>query len=75
MSAEERQRLLGEIAAHESQVTQMRAEVHTKTTEMQRLKQEVDNAGGSHSKYANNGNGHLPQEFNGPDDLTNAHVG
>lgn len=73
MSEEERNRLHKEIALQESQLTAMRSNVQTKTEEMNKLKQEVDK-GNNSSNYYNNGNGQLPKEFNGPDDLTNAHV-
>jgi hypothetical protein len=63
MSKEERNRLLGQIALYESQVSSMRTEVHSKTEKINKLKKEGPN------------NGHLPAEFNEPDDLTNAHVG
>ncbi|KAL7080551.1 hypothetical protein ACQ4LE_000597 [Meloidogyne hapla] len=89
MSSEERNRLLREIAAQETQVTAMRSEVQIKTDKMNKLKEEVEK--GQHKKVvpntavthvhtgiydnnANGGNGHLPREFNDPGDLTNAHV-
>ena len=72
MSEEERNRLMGEIEQQESQVSAMRSEVQMKTTEMNKLKEEVDSAN-RNGKVG--GNGHLLGEFNGPDDLTNAHVG
>uniref|UniRef100_A0A183C1Y1 Moesin/ezrin/radixin homolog 1 n=1 Tax=Globodera pallida TaxID=36090 RepID=A0A183C1Y1_GLOPA len=73
MSEEERSRLLNEIALHESRVTEMRSEVKNKTEEMNKLKAEVE-SGKATAHIYNPGNGHLPTEFNDPDDLTNAHV-
>ncbi|KAL3120816.1 hypothetical protein niasHT_008108 [Heterodera trifolii] len=63
MSKEERSRLLTEIALQESRVSEKRFEVKNKTEEMNKLKAEVES-----------GNGHLPTEFNDPDDLTNAPI-
>lgn len=88
MSTEERNRLLREIAAQESQVTAMRSEVQIKTDKMNKLKEEVEKGqskriivpntqmlSGMYDNNTNGGNGHLPREFNDPGDLTNAHVG
>lgn len=73
MSMEERNRLLGEIEQQKAQVSAMRSNVQTKKTEMDKLKAEVDNA--NRNGPMGGGNGHLPGEFNGPDDSTNARVG
>ncbi|KAL3113533.1 hypothetical protein niasHT_013052 [Heterodera trifolii] len=73
MSEEERSRLLTEIAMQESRVSEMRFEVKNKTDEMNKLKAEVE-SGKTTAHIYNPGNGHLPTEFNDPDDLTNAHI-
>uniref|UniRef100_A0A914I6I8 Moesin/ezrin/radixin homolog 1 n=1 Tax=Globodera rostochiensis TaxID=31243 RepID=A0A914I6I8_GLORO len=72
MSEEERSRLLNQIALHESRVSEIRSEVKNKTEEMNKLKVEVE-GGKTTARIYNSGNGHLPTEFNDPDDITNTH--
>lgn len=68
MSEEERSRLITEITFREAQVSEMRSQVQERTSEANRLQQEVEQ---QRYKHTNNG----VKEHNGSDDLTNAHVG
>uniref|UniRef100_A0A915D7V4 Moesin/ezrin/radixin homolog 1 n=1 Tax=Ditylenchus dipsaci TaxID=166011 RepID=A0A915D7V4_9BILA len=79
MSEEERGRLVSEITFREAQVAEMRTTVDAKTTETNKLQQQVEEQRYRQPQYTtnnNNNNGVQEHNFehNGSDDLTNAHV-
>jgi hypothetical protein len=65
MSQGERNRLLAEIEQNRAQVAAMRSEVQWKTTEMNKLKDEVNGGGNANHRRGHHHHHHLHSEFNG----------